>query len=646
MRQQKYRTDIQMLRGVAVIAIIVFHAFETLFPNGYLGVDIFFVVSGFVVTPLILRIFPSRPEYPKLRSRLLMFYRRRFYRLAPALAVTLGVSAILVFLLGTPSDHVRFTRQAFATLFLIGNIGAYRYAGDYFSPNPNPLIHTWSLSVEEQIYLFLPLIMILILLKRKDLYKSAMRALAVIAALSFLSFTFPEKLNFIYSNFGIQIASQISFYSPIDRAWQFTLGGILYLFLDGKKLWTGKSQVFFNTLLLFGTSLFLFLQNDVSEKMSSVIITLLTILLITFRSLNLFPRYLRNSLEWLGDRSYSLYLIHMPLLYLAQNSRVFTIGSGESNAFQSLIAIVLTLALGALSYSMVENRFRGRGVDSGRGLKNISIALLLTLGVPLVIFTIMEIGTRNQYWGLNKNIARQEVAWELDANCVRMGETTRPCIYGSEGSKGVVLLIGDSHAAHLSQAVIDVAANQNWRAAIWTQGGCPVHFKKGEDIPDACIEQNHRILRWIESNSPTAVIVAEYARSTNNLDSLSDGLSRIKKLVQSVLLVRNVPIFPDVRDFMMDRPIVMEAYEPPKFFKEADMDTSDQEASNKLAEFAQKNGIETVNFRSLFCDGKVCLRFSDREGWLYLDTNHLSVVGAQRTIGHFEDFFDGMLKSS
>ena len=130
------------------------------------------------------------------------------------------------------------------------------------------------------------------------------------------------------------------------------------------------------------------------------------------------------------------------------------------------------------------------------------------------------------------------------------------------------------------------------------------------------------------------------------MDSLSDGLSRIKKLVQSVLLVRNVPIFPDVKDFMMDRPIVMEAYEPPKFFKEADMEASDQEASNKLAEFAQKNGIETLNFRSLFCDGKVCLRFSDREGWLYLDTNHLSVVGAQRTIGHFEDFFDGMLKSS
>jgi hypothetical protein len=140
--------------------------------------------------------------------------------------------------------------------------------------------------------------------------------------------------------------------------------------------------------------------------------------------------------------------------------------------------------------------------------------------------------------------------------------------------------------------------------------------------------------------------VAEYARSTHNLDSLSDGLFRIKKLVQSVLLVRNVPIFPDVRDFMMDRPIVMRAYEPPKFFKEVDMNTSDQEVSNKLAEFAQKNGIETLNPRSLFCDGKVCLRFSDRKGWLYMDTNHLSVVGAQRTIVHFEDFFDGILKST
>ncbi len=115
------------------------------------------------------------------------------------------------------------------------------------------------------------------------------------------------------------------------------------------------------------------------------------------------------------------------------------------------------------------------------------------------------------------------------------------------------------------------------------------------------------------------------------------------KVVTSALLVENIPIFPDARDFMRDRPFLLRAYEPPKFFKEVDMDTSDQEASNKLAEFAQKNGIETINFRSLFCDGKACMRFTFREGWLYLDSNYLSVASAQRTIVLFEDFFDRIL---
>ena len=165
----KYRQDIQVLRGLAVLAVVVFHANETLFPLGYLGVDIFFVISGFVVTPLILRIFSEYEGGESRSSNIRLFYRRRFYRLAPALAVTLIFSVVSIFLFAPISIHERFARQGIATLLLIGNLGAYRYSGDYFSSNPNPLVHTWSLSVEEQIYIFLPILLILLLHNRRNI---------------------------------------------------------------------------------------------------------------------------------------------------------------------------------------------------------------------------------------------------------------------------------------------------------------------------------------------------------------------------------------------------------------------------------------------------------------------------------------------
>ena len=194
--------------------------------------DVFFVISGFVVMPLILRIFNVQSNGGSRLYNLRYFYKRRFYRLAPALAVTLAFSALIIFLLGPIADHQRFASQGIATLLLVGNLGAYKFSGDYFWPNPNPLVHTWSLSVEEQIYIFLPLILMLILHNRRSIEKVTVVLLGVISAVSFVSFLFPTILEPLYSPIGIEFASQFSFYSPIDRIWQFTLGGLAFLSRD------------------------------------------------------------------------------------------------------------------------------------------------------------------------------------------------------------------------------------------------------------------------------------------------------------------------------------------------------------------------------------------------------------------------------
>jgi peptidoglycan/LPS O-acetylase OafA/YrhL len=225
----KIRNDIQVLRGVAVLFVLLFHADSEIFSLGYLGVDIFFVISGFVITPQILKNFQKRNKSLDI-AEVKNFYKRRYYRLMPALASSLIFSGVVLYLLISPDYHARVSRQAIASLFFLGNFGALIYSGNYFSPEPNPLIHMWSLAVEMQIYLFLPLLL-LILYKVKIPLKISFLGLAVV---SFIFFLNPIIAETLISILGFENKLQASFYSPFDRFWQFALGGILSWMLTRK----------------------------------------------------------------------------------------------------------------------------------------------------------------------------------------------------------------------------------------------------------------------------------------------------------------------------------------------------------------------------------------------------------------------------
>ncbi|CAB4577253.1 unannotated protein [freshwater metagenome] len=635
----KYRRDIQALRGLAVLAVVLFHARESYFPLGYLGVDVFFVISGFVITPLILRIFTDQVNGGGYLSNLRYFYKSRFYRLAPALAVTLTISVLLISLLGPIADHQRFARQGMATVLLVGNVGAYKYSGDYFSPNPNPLIHTWSLSVEEQIYLILPLILLLLFRNFRRFKKVYLVALGLISVTSFTSFLFPTILQPVYSKVGIELSSQFSFYSPIDRIWQFTLGSLGFLLLGRYQNPLKKFSKGIDLLLVIVVLIILFGPVNMSLKVGSIFASLFAVIVILSKSLDVLPDFLIKKLEWVGDRSYSIYLVHMPLLYLANYSRATQIGSRENRMIQTTIAVIASILLGALSYSKIESRFRNKGKSNTTRSKSISVAMVLTLVIPFLLFTLMDIGQKVQYWGLDRNLPKPVVAWELDPNCNRMSERYRPCIYEKSVSKQTVLLVGDSHAAHISQAVVDAAKKEDWNAAIWTQAGCHVQFQrsKKDQMSDQCMRQNQRILKWVKGNKPRVVIVSQFVSASSSQADLRNALSTLQLIVPNVLLIENNPVFPDEKDFMVWRPLIMSPYKPPMKFAQSMMETNDKKASNELASYARNNGISTMNFNSLFCKKDVCMRFSNKQ-WLYYDDDHFSAAGAELTIPQLAAF--------
>ena len=640
--KNEFRIDVQVLRGVAVLAVLLFHAFEKSFPNGYLGVDVFFLISGFVITPQILEIFNSHSGRV---GRLKSFYIRRLYRLLPALGAMVGFSSILILLLGSPEDHERFARQGISTLFFGGNFGAYLFSQDYFSPNPNPLVHTWSLAVEQQFYIFLPLLLGPLLFKKIRTNAYLLSIFLLISIPSLISFLNPMLLAPLYSRIGINLASQFSFYSTIDRVWQFALGSVAYLFLRTKrgiKLHPNKIVGICVVLIVF---IFLFTQVSLEQKSGSILISVLTLVAIVSKSFDFLPNLLKWKMEWIGNRSYSIYLVHMPLLYLVVYSPTPIFGTGRSQVLATFGAVFLSVCLGALSFSKIENRFKKTRVDKSELKHSLFRGGFAALVLPGCLLLLIDIGSRNLYWGFEQDLGSPVPSWNFDPGCANSGGPSEPCLISVNNAYNTVLVIGDSHAAVLSQVLIEVANVRSWNTAVLTKGGCRVQFKQTfkKILADDCIEQNLNILSWVKTNKPSLVIVSQYVLAESSQIDLQNALSLLKSMAPNVLLIENTPVFPDESRFLVRLPLLFPRYDPPKFFPQSKMIMKDKLASDELAEWAQENQIDTMDLSPLFCSDNLCRRFSDA-GWLYSDEDHLSLEGAKLAAPQFDDYLTSILE--
>lgn len=648
----KYRQDIQVLRGIAVLAVVLFHCNEDYFPLGYLGVDTFFVISGFVVTPLILQIFADQTNDGIRLTKLIHFYNRRFYRLAPALVLTLGVSAILFFLLGPIGDHRRIASQGIATLLLIGNIGAYRYSGDYFSPNPNPLVHTWSLSIEEQIYIFLPLGLMMIIRNRKNFKELTTFLFLTISVISFILFIFPATLDPLYSHAGIESTTQFSFYSPIERIWQFTVGGLAFLFLDKDHRFTRSIPKKINLLFVLASFIVLFGPMNLNPKVTSTLMSLSTILLITFKSVDDLPSFLIQMLKWVGDRSYSIYLVHLPLLYIAKYSPLTKIGLDEERNFESALAVVLSILLGALSYSKIESKYRNIYTADLPSAKRIAVSMVITLIIPIITFVSLD---RSAALGLKNSglpVPSKVVPWNWDKQCQILSSQSNiklePCEYGNHKSGKSIFLIGDSHAASASRAIISLGNSYNMDTFVFTYSGCGFVLSKSEFnssysypyLTSDCIQHNQSILNIIKHIRPTVIIYATRSSSImvtpNNSRSRAQYNEMVKKNLK-VLMKQNIEVI-HIGSVPELLPVISRLQDwknyKPKF---SDIPFEDNDYWKKNYESSYY-----LDSMKVFCPKKVCSNKSSN-GWLFYDADHLSELGANRLLTELDQIIEEIL---
>jgi hypothetical protein len=249
-------------------------------------------------------------------------------------------------------------------------------------------------------------------------------------------------------------------------------------------------------------------------------------------------------------------------------------------------------------------------------------------------------GSNNEYWGLQKKKDQPPVAWNLDGNCSRMsGENDPACIYKTLGANKTVLLIGDSHAAQFSQAIVDAAKKAKWNSVIWTMSSC--NFTLGDKngkINNYCLKRNNSILEWVKEFKPNLVVISQYNRIELPQAEMKSAVMAIKSLVPSVLVVGNTPIFPDER-YMAVPALFQSKYDAPKKIQISNMDNTDDIVSNSFLQDIAIKGIEIVNLNSLWCNLDYCNRF-DEKGWLFFDTGHLSVFGAEMSVPYFTKFLN------
>jgi peptidoglycan/LPS O-acetylase OafA/YrhL len=498
-------TQIQGLRAVAAILVTVFHA--RLVPGGFIGVDIFYVISGYLITGLILREIEKTGTLD-LRS----FYQRRIKRLLPTSVFVLFVTAIFAWILFPPITRDALGRDLFAAAAYISNYLFAWWQNDYQNLNatPSPFIHYWSLAVEEQFYIVWPLFILFLARYGKKIV--------------FAGIAITTLLSLLFSIYLTQVAPIWAFYSLPTRAWELGFGALL-LFLPE----TTKKIRILPWLGFFGIAIstFNFNENTAFPGKNALVPVLATVFLMA--SIKYWPPLfndLANSRlsQWLGAISYPLYLWHWPALVLPSSAL-----GRPLRFYERFLCILLTIVLAHYTSKYVEEPLRHKNFAPRTIYKGAAYttAVSLVAGV-LISFTSSSIIT-----------TKGEVSYQFDLvqvmekpgvygdGChVNYGETKSGyCTYGDKESSKTIVLYGDSHAAQWFPTLEKMATERGFKLVSLTKSACPAVDAKRPD--QGAFKQVH-CTKWRENSikriaeiQPLAVITSSFQYFTPANSSIS-----------------------------------------------------------------------------------------------------------------------------
>jgi peptidoglycan/LPS O-acetylase OafA/YrhL len=625
-------SHIQGLRGLAVGLVVLYHA-GFFFNGGFIGVDVFFVISGFVIGASLNRELEQRGVI-RWRS----FFFRRVRRLVPALSVTLLGTLLLYWAFFGAADVALLTRPLVSGSFFISNFYFFLERG-YIALDNDPLRNLWSLSVEEQFYLALPLVFIVAKMgspSRARIKRRVLGLVTVVLAASLIA-------NLVLVNYSLQfgipqflLPRRFAFFSPFTRAWEF-LVGLLLAFVSFEKISKKISTI--TSLLSLGVLIFLAIWLDGWQPFPgwfAVPVVIASAALVALPTQHaVFRKVLTNQpITYLGDISYSFYLVHWPLLVILKQK----FGAEDSVV---VVTLVLSLLASVLIYHFVENPIRKMEWLNKRMLVLVFVAFVfvpigLLQAVPRFATAEPIVDVTDSLSPSNVDLRRSQVSLGskvcLDVHKVGLPENLFECIEGNDDRLPVVFLLGDSHALSASEGVIASARRNGFRVMTWSRSGCP--FLVTSSVNRLCNGNRDFLLESIESEKPEAVIIVNgvnhYLEGLRSEEFVPRGLkTRINEVAASYgktieyLLRAKIPTALMFEIPNMDR-------EDRKLSDFLLRDTIIRSIDRDISNYEKSYGLEVmrVNPAEVLCQSGIC-RARDTAGInLYKDGQHVNADGS------------------
>ncbi|MGH7678284.1 MAG: acyltransferase family protein [Gemmatimonadaceae bacterium] len=510
--EPRFRPDIEGLRGLAILLVVAFHAGAL--AGGFVGVDVFFVLSGFFITGMLARELASTGTVA-----LTEFYGKRALRLLPALLVVLLVTLAAVMWLYAPIDRAAVAQNARSVALYSGNIDFARNTVDYFGARDNPLLHTWSLAVEEQFYLVWPMLFLVVAglygTKHAD---DPEEADAVTRRRLLIGIVLAGAASFALSVWLTRSSQPWAFFGMPTRIWEFALGGTLAM---------------------------MNLRSDQPSALAAVLQTagLLTIAIavITYSNATLYPgwaallpafgaaamlvggqsaphsfvsRWLSTPwLQYLGRLSYAWYLWHWPLIGVG-SALDASIGVWGKLAWSGI-----ALVLAWLTYRFIERPARDGTGRLARIPSNWVAPAALGASVAAAVVSQGAVVTANRQVsqpGQHAFAAAREDRMEHSCWATTVEEVRQLCEFGDKSSSTTIVLLGDSHAEHWLGGLDRVGKERGWKIIAMVKGGCPV-----ADMPEMqharfkryyheCTRYREAMLQRIIAMRPSAVILSSW----------------------------------------------------------------------------------------------------------------------------------------
>lgn len=541
----KYRPEIDGLRCLAVLPVICFHINKQWLPGGYLGVDVFFVISGFLVTSIILG------QLAMGHFSLLSFWQRRIKRLLPAAVCVLLVSSLLYDTLFYHPDLRPFSVQKIASLFSFSNIYFWRQPGGYFgtAAENSPFLHFWSLSVEEQYYFFYPVFLILLYHR---LRQRLFTAIASITAISFVLFVY-----------GAIYYPTATFYLLPTRVWQLGAGCLLAI-AERRMALPRKTAGTVIGLLLVG-AMYALTGSYLETELGAFLVVCGAVLIIASSSNQAASLILENKAStFIGRISYSLYLWHLPIIVAINTAKNYNI-----IRLHPAWSIPVIFAAGVVSYLFIETPFR----RMKHGTPVVLCFVFATSAFCLfekrtVLANSYSAGllTPSSWHGLYYDLKpRNDLGERFRAVIDTVNTPPRqelPTAYKEggiirthNGSAPRVVLLGDSHAITWCKLIDDITKKEGISTSLWAMIAVNPFFdvastdKKGSKYLSAAEQRDYDISRldYISRWKPDLVIFAARWESINSPStrSLFDFLEQHSK---AVLLVESPPALSAIGD--------------------------------------------------------------------------------------------------